>query len=115
MSVIRKNGYPAEKHIIQTEDGYILTTFRIPHGRNNLKNNSKIILLNHGLTASSGDYIIVNPENSLGYISADKGYDVWLMNARGTTYSKKHVHINEKNKKSFYNFRCIEKYVDYSF
>ena len=27
-------GYPAEAHTVTTEDGYILTMHRIPHGKN---------------------------------------------------------------------------------
>jgi lysosomal acid lipase/cholesteryl ester hydrolase len=38
------------------------------------------------------------------YVMADEGYDVWLGNARGNTYSREHVNLTAK-KKEFWNFR----------
>jgi lysosomal acid lipase/cholesteryl ester hydrolase len=39
-----------------------------------------------------------------GYVLADAGYDVWLGNARGNTYSMKHVQFTAQGKK-FWDFR----------
>ena len=33
MQIVSEHGYPIEPHNITTSDGYILTAFRIPHGR----------------------------------------------------------------------------------
>jgi len=39
-----------------------------------------------------------------GYVMADSGYDVWLGNARGNTYSRRHIKLTAK-RKEFWNFR----------
>jgi hypothetical protein len=40
----------------------------------------------------------------VGYLMADLGYDVWMGNARGNMYSKKHVKFTEKDD-AFWRFR----------
>lgn len=40
------------------------------------------------------------------YSLADAGFDVWLGNARGNTYSRRHVKYDpDKDKKAFWDFR----------
>jgi hypothetical protein len=39
-----------------------------------------------------------------GYVLADEGYDVWLGNARGNTYSMWHTKFTTQEKK-FWDFR----------
>ncbi|CAG9840502.1 unnamed protein product, partial [Diabrotica balteata] len=107
INTVTSFGYPIETYQIETEDHYILTVFRIPHGRNSTTSNNLPILLNHGMLGSAENYIWLGPQRSLAYILADKGYDVWLMNCRGTSYSKKHTSLSP-NEKQFWNFSFHE-------
>ncbi|KAF5272915.1 hypothetical protein FQR65_LT04844 [Abscondita terminalis] len=108
---IKKNGYPIEIYRdIVTDDKYLLTMFRIPCG-NPCKNDTKDrppVLLMHGLFGSAKDYIVMGPERGLGFLLADRGYDVWLGNARGSLYSRKHTTLNPDYDARFWEFSWHE-------
>jgi gastric triacylglycerol lipase len=50
--------YPAEKHTVITEDGYILTMFRIQKKGTQIKAGLKPIILQHGLLDCSDTWLI---------------------------------------------------------
>lgn len=49
----------------------------------------------------------------LGFLLADLGYDVWMMNARGNRYARKHLDMNVSDK-NYWNFRYNKKFEDLS-
>lgn len=106
-------GYPCETHTLTTEDGYILELHRIPHGikgtNASYHSNSPrpVVLLMHCLFCSSNDWLMNYPDSALGFIMADQGYDVWMPNSRGNTYSRKHLYMSPK-KKEFWSFSWHE-------
>lgn len=110
MQFTRKHGYPIETHYIVTEDHYIIATHRIPYGRKEYQPYSSLprkpVLLITGILFGADTWTFTGPNKALAYILADNGYDVWLANPRGTTWSKNHTYLHhEKNKKQFWDFR----------
>lgn len=51
-----------------TEDGYILTLHRIPHGRRKERSRKQrpVVFLNHCILCSSAVFILTGPEKALG-------------------------------------------------
>jgi len=108
--IIRYWNYPVETHHVSTSDGYILTMFRIPHGRSSNgtdAENKPVVLLQHALLDSSFGWVVNLPHESLAYILADLGYDVWLGNNRGNRYSTAHETYNIDSKE-FWDFSWDE-------
>lgn len=101
------NQYVCERHLVRTADGYELTLHRIPPKNTTQSQQYLPFVLMHGLIGSASDFLLAGRKRSLGYILHEQGYDVWLPNARGTTYSKRHLHMDSSNS-SFWNFSWHE-------
>lgn len=97
--LITKYGYNCEKVSVTSEDGYIINTFRIP-------GKGPSVLLVHGVSDSSDEWLVLGPGRSLAYQLADRGLDVWLFNYRGNRYSK--GHIKNITKEQYWNFSYEE-------
>ncbi|CAG4992631.1 unnamed protein product [Parnassius apollo] len=99
VQLITKYNYPVEKHLVVTEDGYVLNIYRIP------KRGTPVLLV-HGIGDSSDSWMVLGPKGSLAFRLADAGFDVWLFNSRGNKYSKRHV--ENLSMKQYWNFSFEE-------
>lgn len=99
-------GFPFENHTVTTEDGYILELHRIPYGsKRNKYHKGPPVLIVPGTHSTSADWVNTG-KNSLGFILADRDYDVWLANYRGTTWSRKHIRLDpDADKRQFWDYR----------
>ncbi|XP_058789430.1 lipase 3-like isoform X2 [Phymastichus coffea] len=102
LELITQANYSVEIHHVTTEDQYILTVFRLPGPPG-----STPVFLQHGLLESSVDWLLPGKGRSLAYILSNHGYDVWLGNARGSTYSRKHKTLSTSDPK-FWDFSWDE-------
>ena len=85
--MVRKRGLSFEYHKVTTEDGYILTHWRVFNESNN---NRGVIMMQHGLLDDGITWLVPSWENTLVKLLVDHGYECWLLNSRGTRYSFEH-------------------------
>lgn len=89
----RELGLDLEEYQLTTDDDFIIPLHRLIDPRETAaeRDAKKPFLLQHGLLASSGCYL-VNGTNSLAYYFHEMGYDVWMGNNR-THFAPKHASL----------------------
>ncbi|KAE9447158.1 hypothetical protein C3L33_20952, partial [Rhododendron williamsianum] len=97
--LIQRFDYPCSDHKVQTKDGYVLGLHRVSSVAGMLREQrGPPVLLLHGLFMAGDAWFLGSMNQSLGYILADHGFDVWVGSVRGTRWSHGHVSLSEKDK-----------------
>ncbi|KAK1191714.1 LIPM Lipase, partial [Pygoscelis papua] len=98
--ITRFHGYRSEDHHVLMDDGYFLTVNRIPGSR-------LPVLLQHGLVLDGSNWVSHFPNSSLGFILMDTGYNVWIGNSRGNSWSQWHLNLSV-DQEEFWDFSFHE-------
>ena len=81
---LAKYNIEVEEHTVATADGYLLRAFRLPrHG-------APVVLFQHGVLSSAWAWVSNSPSYAPALQVYNMGYDVWLTNSRGNTFSRQH-------------------------
>lgn len=109
-----KFGYGYEEYDIITEDGYISKLMRIPYSDANQGVGSKRpILFSHQIYDSGEAFTRLGNDGSPAFYLADQGYDVWLFNLRGNSFSRNHATLNPSLDRDFWEYYLDDVRYDY--
>jgi len=114
--VTKKLGYPLEKHVYRTADGYLNVVYRIPGmkgtkpGLDDKFPDRPVAIYQHGLVDCCVG-IVASGEDSLGIRLVNAGFDLWMNNSRGNRYSRDHSVIDLAKASNDEK----EEYFDFSF
>ncbi|XP_053669491.1 lipase 3-like [Anopheles marshallii] len=99
--LLRRDGYESDRMQVRTDDGYLLTVYRMLPKKSRLG----VVLFHHGIRQSSDMWMFLGPKRSLAYQLYEAGYDVWFSNSRASPESEGHERLD----------RDSDHYWDFSF
>ena len=109
--VMNKWGYDWEAHQVQTDDDYILTTFRVlgKTGEASQADSKGSVLIQHGGYQDGADWLSTFETGKPFHLQlVDYGYDVWIGNNRGSEYSRGHNKYDATTDNDYWMFTFTE-------
>jgi len=82
-----ENGFVYDEYEVKTDDGYLLTLFRVRldcHALDGGMQGAPVVFLQHGLVSAADTFIAHYADFAPAFVYARQGYDVWLGNNRGS-------------------------------
>uniref|UniRef100_A0AAG5DII0 Lipase n=1 Tax=Anopheles atroparvus TaxID=41427 RepID=A0AAG5DII0_ANOAO len=101
--LLQRDGYEPIRRQVRTEDGYLLTVYRIQPRKSPVG----VILFHHGIRQSSDMWMFLGPKRSLAYQLYEAGYDVWFSNSRASPESDGHERL-DRDSDHFWDFSFHE-------
>ncbi|KAL5714578.1 sterol esterase [Ranunculus cassubicifolius] len=101
------HGYTCQEFAVTTQDGYILSMQRVGGGSDDGGRSKQPVLLQHGVLVDGLTWFLNSPDQDLPFILVDNGFDVWIANFRGTTFSRKHTTL-DSSKSEYWNWSWDE-------
>lgn len=90
-------GYSCREYMVQTDDQFLIGVQRVSKQGYRGKPKGPVLLL-HGVLLGGDVWVLNPPEQSIAFLLADEGYDVWIGNTRTTRFSYGHVLYTKKDK-----------------
>ena len=99
-------GFALQTHTVTTQDGYILSLYRIQKGPT-FQTGLPVVFLQHGIN-DSGQCWFENSESlALGSMLVNAGFDVFVGNSRGSKFSRSHKSLDPQ-KTTFWEFSFMQ-------
>lgn len=89
-----------EELLIHTEDSYILGVFHLF----TYTKTSPVLFIHR--PGGTGEDFLLNPDSFIYKLVLD-GFDIWVLNLRGTIFSQRHLNVSESSKE-FWEFSPVE-------
>ncbi|XP_077242373.1 triacylglycerol lipase 1-like [Tasmannia lanceolata] len=92
---VRKKGFNCHEFIVRTSDLFLLSIQRISSKNATNLNETNPVFLYHGIMQGGDIWLLNDRKESLGFILADAGFDVWIGNTRSSSFTTGHLLYSE--------------------
>lgn len=97
---------------VETSDGWLLNVHRIRSMAVFDEAHSPPVVLSHGIACSSMEFMVNFRNESLAFLLADRGYDVWAINHRATRFSdrvRRHGKVVKPSTNDYIRATCVHR------